>query len=411
MTKLLIIHHYGGVGGGGLSLLHIVDSILESKDDFDIYVYCPVNPSQMHSQLLLLPIQVIGHNHAPLTLNHYSGANSSIFRLNSLIEVLKIFLPSFRKPYEDIINKHNADIVIVNSMTLFWLGPVIKKNGKNAICFHRETFKTGLIGLRTSFIKNILANYFDAVVFISRFDINQLKSSSIKKRLITDKVDFDLYDCSLEEKYSVQSKLGLNSTNFNILFLGGIQKLKGADIILKALNCIKNENVKLIFLQYRPPLDFKAYLKQKVSIKTIIKRLLSMDFEYKILKYIEKNKLWDYINFYPATHTPQDYFKASDIVVFPSTKPHQARPIYEAGASRKPIIITDFKETREYSLHMVNCLTFKKGNYLDLADSIIKLKKDQDLYTLLVEQNFMLAKMNHDKKKLKDEINDLLSSL
>ena len=67
------------------------------------------------------------------------------------------------------------------------------------------------------------------------------------------------------------------------------------------------------------------------------------------------------------------FYKEANIIVFPSTKPHQARPIYEAGISNKPIIISDFNETKEFAINEYNVFTFKNGNNKSLLQTIEKV--------------------------------------
>ena len=59
-----------------------------------------------------------------------------------------------------------------------------------------------------------------------------------------------------------------------------------------------------------------------------------------------------------------------DLVVFPSTKAHQAMPIYEAGMAERLMIISDFVNTREFLENEKNGLTFPPSNSEALAEKI-----------------------------------------
>ncbi len=59
-----------------------------------------------------------------------------------------------------------------------------------------------------------------------------------------------------------------------------------------------------------------------------------MDYESKIINLINKYNLWDKIEFMEGRQDIWAMYDASDVVVFPSTLPHQSRPLYEAGFAK-----------------------------------------------------------------------------
>lgn len=70
---------------------------------------------------------------------------------------------------------------------------------------------------------------------------------------------------------------------------------------------------------------------------------------------------------------------ACDAVVFPCHNPHQARPIYEAGIAKKPIIISDFPNYSEF-VDDTNAWLFPADDSQKLADCIENVFS-QDIYT------------------------------
>lgn len=407
--KILLVHHSGYIGGAGVSLFHIALSLKSLNEKYDLKVYCPSNPPHIYNWLEKNEIETIRANRTPIFFTHYSGCDRFILDRNSFKNIIDIYL--FKRSWKELkktILENRPDVVIVNSMTLFWMGPLIKKMGIKTICFHRETYAKGLFGIRTTFIKESLKNFFDGVAFISYNDLHETGKTVGSSRVITDKVDCSNY--SLDDEINNKQNAILTKDAFKIIYLGGVSKLKGAHVIIKALSRIKNKNVKLLFLQF----ETKKRRKKIGDCKTAfhkIKFLLGLDYEAYILKLIDKNKLWERIDFIPAVLEPEKYILASDLVVFPSTEPHQARPLYEAGMAKKPIIITDFKQTSEFAIDGFNSLTFKNGNYKELANIILKLENDSDLYNDLVENNYHQSISNHNLKTLPLELDDFLSDV
>ncbi|WP_226681940.1 glycosyltransferase family 4 protein [Sutcliffiella horikoshii] len=407
--KILLVHHSGYIGGAGVSLFHIAHSLKSLNEKYDFKVYCPTNPPHIYNWLEKNEIETIRANKTPVFFTHYSGCDRFILGRNSLKNIIDIFL--FKRSWKElkkVILESKPDVVIVNSMTLFWMGSLIKKMGIKTICFHRETYAKGLFGVRTNIIKESLKKFFDGVAFISDNDLQETGKTLGCSRVITDKVDYSNY--KLSDQTNIKMNSILTKDTLKIIYLGGVSKLKGAHVIIKALNRIKNKNVKLIFLQFESEKRCKKLGDCKTAFHKI-KLLLGLDYEAYILKLIHKYKLWDRIVFIPAVLEPEKYILAADLVVFPSTEPHQARPLYEAGMAKKPIILTNFKQTSEFVIDGFNSLTFKNGKYKELANRILQLENDQDLYNDLIKNNYHQSISYHNLKTLPSELDAFLSDV
>jgi glycosyltransferase involved in cell wall biosynthesis len=409
MKKVLIIHHSGYIGGAGVSLFHIAMALKSMPDKYEVEVYCPSNPPYICNCLKENGIKTIKTDSPPVLFNHYNGCNKIAFGRFSLMNIRDVFIK--KKGWQEIknvIEVSKPDVVAVNSMTLCWMGALIKKMGIKVICFHRETYAKGMFGIRTSYIKRCLKKDFDGVAFISNNDLKETGQIKGVAKVITDKVDVSLYE--QVDKIKLRKDLNLNNQTFYIAYLGGVSKLKGAHVIIKALAHIKDRNINLLFLNF----NSEKRLKTINDCKTVYQKLkfiFGLDYEAYILKLIDKYYLWDKIKFYPAVTNPERYIMAADIIVFPSTEAHQARPIYEAGISKRPIIITEFKQTTEFAINGFNCLTFNNGNYVELAEKICILEKNRELYNILVENNYRISLKNHNFSMLSKELDTFLSNI
>ena len=85
-----------------------------------------------------------------------------------------------------------------------------------------------------------------------------------------------------------------------------------------------------------------------------------------------------------------------------------ARPIYEAGIAKKPVVVTDFENTREF-LDETNGWTFKKGNARMLARRI------DDMFSRnavdKVEKNYIRASSVNNLQTLAGELQSLLETV
>lgn len=394
---ILIVHHSGYIGGAGISLFDIIKSL--KKLNVKITVICPKEPEEIKNILEDFDINIVTVSNIEI-FAHFSGSTNFIFGYRSLSNIIRI-----KKNLNNLIDSIDAikpDIIFLNSMTLFYLGKRLQRKGYKTVCFDRETFTNGLFGFRTSYTKYCLKTYFNKVTFISNYDRIESKLPSDKTMVITDKVN-----CNIE----INSKREDNSNNEikYVLFAGGMVDLKGTHVILKALSYLP-KNIRLIFLQYDVK-DYKSSIFEIRNLKRFIKIVIGLDYEFKMNRLIKKYALLDRIDFYNTDHDIGKYYSKADVVVFPSTKPHQSRIIYEAGLFRKPIIISDFPNTNEFLMDDFNGLTFKHNDSVDLSKEITKCLSDKKLIVKLINNNFDLTIKNHNLLNMEVEIKALLESI
>jgi glycosyltransferase involved in cell wall biosynthesis len=390
--KVLFIHHSGYIGGAGVSLMHILKGL--NQLPFDLTVYCPNIPNDMINQIKNLGIETISSPNSIQIIEHFAGCDRSIFNYKTLRNLINI--TRNKKEIEKLIKSISPDIVVVNSMTLSYIGRIAKSIGVKTVCFHRETYAKGLFGIRTKYIKKYLSNDFDKVVFISNHDLRKSGNMKSKNYVIRDKVILN------EFTNSKFVNLSLPEEAIKVLYTGGMSHLKGAHIIIKALAKSKT-NIHLMFLQYGD-IKRKKGLSDYSGIKNRLRYLLGKDYTAKVLSLIDKHGLWNRVHFFPTTSDVAKYFKACDFVAFPSTSAHQARPIYEAGASKKPIIITHSKNIEEFVIEGENGFTFNNGDTVKLATFLDKLSMDKELRILMGNKNYEMTIANHDFSNLQQEL-------
>ena len=82
------------------------------------------------------------------------------------------------------------------------------------------------------------------------------------------------------------------------------------------------------------------------------------------------------------------FFAASDIVVFPATVPHFARPVVEAGSMKKPVIVSNLPVLDEIVDDGKTGFLFQKGNSEDLSIKINSLLDNPGLIDEMGELGF-----------------------
>lgn len=364
IKNILFIHHYGGYGGAGISLINNIEML---KDDYRITVILPSYPDDMRNELLRLNIKVIEFNDVIGTVPIYSGG-SDFWKPSMYKSIFKIF--GFNKFLNKIIKTDNYDFVLVNSITLFWVG--FKKNiqFEKLGCFVRET-RDKKKKISNILIKKILNKYFSKIFFISEFDKNTYEDRRSKSKY------YLINDCMKK----VTFKKSKNKNSLNLLFLGGYQKIKGLDILLKALNYLNNKDIKLTIAG---DTEIKSSYANKIqkSINTLNKKGMNI----KVIGTVKN---------------ASDMYNDTDILIFPSRKPHQSRPLFEAGFYKIPVIITENEIVNERIENGFNGFKFEARNFKSLSRKIKLFIKNPNLVNKLGENNYKLSLKNHNFEDVK----------
>lgn len=385
LRKIVIFHHFGGIGGAGVSLLQTVNLL---KEDYEVEVYCPSN-TDMYDLLRKNNVKVEPYNFTLGSIHYYSGGPNIASRtfLKSILNIFK-----HKKECIDLIKKTDGEIVIINSLTTSWLAKVIKKHtNKKVICFVRETFPKNGNNIIYNCYRRILLRFCDKIFFISEYDRNVfLRSLEIEKgEVIRNSVSNNLFS-NINSKTEACRNLNVNDNSFNVLFVGGMSQLKGTEIIVKAMKGLP-EDVHLVIAGYNKD-HYDEYSKR-------------------IYDYIEDNRLNERVKFIGVQENMVNAYSSCDVLVFPSIKPHQARPVFEAGAFKKPVIISDFPEVLEAVDDNSNGLVFIPGDVGDLREKLIYLYNNRDLCKSMGLENYLHTIKLHSENSVKDNLLKCINSV
>ena len=398
--KLLFFHHCGTVGGAGISGRGFLNSI--PRELYDITVCSVSVPDNMVRVFRESGYRVIEAGQTPVSFTHCVGSEKCALSPYALLNYIKVWRD--RKNVERIIREEKPDVVVANSMTLFWIGKLAKQYGAETICFFRETYIHGWFGVRTAMIKSQLSKYFDKIAFISNYELTRSETIKSKKKTIYNVVPKDGYDRYSKEQ--ARQLLGLDEKTFYVLYVGGINQLKGALVLLKAFSRITDRDIKLLFVggtleqmkKNAAPTDFKRRLKA----------VFSKNYSRRCLDCVEENGLQDRIVFFPSQSDIAPFYRAADVLAFPMTAPHQARPLFEAGYAKIPVVITDFENIYEL-VDSSSGYLFQNKNHEQLAQLLMDIKNNYEDTHSRVERNYENTIARHSPEVYRQQIEDLLA--
>lgn len=394
MKKVLFIHHWSGLGGSGVSLYNTWEAL---QNEFQVVAYIPENPKDLKDFLNSKGLEPKTYSFTCGQIPYYSGG-SNIFRLGFwyLIFNAIIQLPFWAK----IIKEEKPDVVLVNSKVLCWMAFLLKN--KKSVCFVRETIKGSPNNFLNSMMRKML-DRFSLVSFLSEYDRNQTgcKTNTV---VSPDFLRMEDYSSGLTKEEACNI-LKINPDTFNIVFLGGYDPIKGLDLLIHAMNELKEENVSLIVAGNTDIKKETSFFK-KLKVKKLLK------YKTNIQDSIVNYKLEKKIHFTGIQKDMSTLFTTADVLVFPMKDPHQARPAFEIGVQKKPVIITDFPNVREFVVDGVNGITFNNEKPREIAEAILKLMKNRDVYKNMGEKNYLYTYLYHTKyNATKDLIEQIKSDL
>ncbi|KMK90184.1 glycosyltransferase family 4 protein [Rossellomorea marisflavi] len=395
MRKILVIHHSNDLGGGTLSCFDVINALKETAD-YNITLALPNCKGSAYNSAKKLKIRVI-ESPPSLVFSYYNGSSSL---LKASIKVMNRYryLSKWRKFFE----KEKPDLVILNSMVQWPLISMLKKLNIKNVCFVRETMRGNSNTPINKIIKRNLLNA-TGISFLSNFDKNQWNLPAIlNQTVIPDSVNIQLFNNGISKENS-RNNLSLKEDTFYILYVGGMSKLKGADILIKAMKNIQVEKVELLFVG-----DLGGNL---ISDQHRLKNYSRIKFVNKVNKYVEVNNLRTKIRFVGLQDEMNSWYAACDVVVFPTKKAHQARPIYEAGVFEKPVIVSDFPNFYEYLIPGKSGLVFKPGCYNELASNIQALHGNESLCAYLGKNNYLLTMKYHNSQDVNKKVKVFVESI
>ena len=140
--------------------------------------------------------------------------------------------------------------------------------------FVRETMRKNQLGLINRYIRKKLSQA-DGVTFLTKYDLEQWDLPTyVKQYVIPDSVNKDNYDMTRTKEES-RKKLGLDIEKFYVLYVGGINSIKGAGEIVSAVEWLEEPFVETVILG-----DLAENLRQCSFLKSLI--------QYREAKYVKK---------------------------------------------------------------------------------------------------------------------------
>jgi len=395
-TKILYIHHGKGLGGAPLSLLYLIKGLDQSR-------YHPVVLFLHDSEAMELyrreGIEVEG----PVNRSDFSHTAIWWYRwyhphhlLKSLWDTAMILRREAAWWFAHI----KPDIVHLNTSSLLAWGIVARRRGIPVIWHVREPLASGYLGLRRWLVTRSVARYATRILPISHHDAAPWRMQP-HVQVVHNAVDLQRFDRAIDPQLFLE-KYNLDPITPKILFVGGLSYEKGTPLILQVFTKLLHHlpNAQLLIAGY-------FHLPTQQSWK----QLLSPTHRYaalvkELIKPIEAS-----IKFLGPIHQMPMAMAASNVVVFPATIGHFARPIIEASCMAKPVVASKLSPLDELVVDGVTGYLVAPDDIDDWTRLLLSLLVDPALSSRLGEAGYQRGKELFGTKAMIKKIDKIYREL
>jgi glycosyltransferase involved in cell wall biosynthesis len=335
---------------------------------------------------------------APRRLHEFFHTSlSSKFVLHPLFVRNLLGITKDRRFWRRYIRDSGTDLVHLDSITLAPMALSVQRSERKVVCLVQETAVQGSLGVRTRWLSRLLNVHCDVSIFISDFDKAALKGPE-DAPVIPNWVDFREFDRAISQCES-RERLRLDRRHKVVLFMGGISEIKGTIPLLEACRHLGDiDNLVILLAGYAHQNDEqclpwvqRGYLKAK--------RYFRQSYFDQAAELLRDAQLAKRVRVLGMVKDVVPLYAAADVVVFPAARPHQARPVLEAGAMAKPVVVTEWPQLAECVMDRVTGLTVKPGDDLALAGAVRELLEQPARARAYGMNNFQLAYSRHNRDR------------
>ena len=391
--NILYIFHVSTFGGGSLCLLNLVKEL--NKEKFNpIVLLKSFGPlcdelEKVGATVLIEPsISTVPYNRP-------------LFKLNSIKQIIAIFISI--KKVKRWIKETEADIIHINTMMMYPYSIPAYNLQRKVIIHVREHWPVKENIFQLNFARKIIKKYSNVVIAINKTSANIINLPH-KTEIIYDWIDLNKRDKFIDFK----TIFGKEYKKLKVfLFLGGIQRTKGALQVVKVFyENLKYKDARLLFVGS----DSKEilYVGWKGTLKKILHFFKIFTYSDKIKKIIQKD---DRIICISTTNQVKSLFEQSYCTVVFPTIPHAIIPIAEAIYLGKPVLSAETPESLEYSNQGEGAKLFKINSIVEFQKEFIYMYNNEEIINKNAQLSSKHIQELFSKEKNSNKLNQLYNRI
>jgi glycosyltransferase involved in cell wall biosynthesis len=372
--RILFVDHSGHAAGAAVSLRYLAAGLLARGHDVHVALVWP--SLELEAFYVAAGLKLHSLPAFP-TIPHTTAGwirFSSPRSVRGLVQ-LALRYPKAATRLRGLVEQASPDIVHLNSVTLLPAALALKSSAVKVVWHIRESPPFGGRGWRRKAIARTMRSAAAETIFISHDDQSMWSKGAVGSVV---------YCCTptpggaaRQGGDDFRAELGLSPTDRAILFVGGFQEIKGFQVLCRAFprvtQAVPEARLVIIGANVPPPASPLSAIARRygpyVGIRSYhdrCQRLLeaSIPAHQRFVK--------------PLVPNVADYLEVCEFLVFPSVRPHFARPVIEAALAGKPAIASDFGGIREVVSEGDGAVLVPPGNAAALADAMISMLRDPE---------------------------------
>lgn len=372
--RVLYVAHSLWPGGAMLSLRYLVEALDRTRWEPVVACIHPV-PAVMDA------FRAAGAEtlHAPgiSVLPHTTGGWHPLTNPLGVMRAartLRSFGPSARATAE-LVRRVRPDLVHLNSLTLAPSAAGARAAGAPVVWHVRESVHPGHLGVRRRWLRRAVRRWAHAAVFISEDDRRRLLGEDDPLGVVVPNwVDPGRFHRGLDGT-PVRAELGIPPDAPVVLYFGGVGRLKGGHVLLPALRRARRAVPGLHAVIAGAVTPWDTRLPARVA-RAVLPLLGTGTERQRFLRDHRDGGMEGWAHLLPFRPDPERLLATADLVVFPSTGPHFARPVIEAGAMGRPVVASRLGGVEEAVEDGVTGFLVPPGDPEALGDAIARVLGD-----------------------------------
>lgn len=382
--SVLFIHHGTVIGGAPISLSLQVKGIID-RGDIRCRIACHSEEMQR-----FFSDKGIESMPWPYPCTYFGKVLIRHSKVNNVNGLYSLFKDCFHFPISTIkqiivLCKCEERTIHLNSAVLFSTAFAAKITGKKIVWHIREASYFPKI------VQIIIKKFADEIICISDIEASRLGNNSPKIHVIYNPVDFTRFNGELYIGTDERVKLGIPQNANVIVSFSGVILRKGAKEIVDALEYCEPNTYAIIA---GPPLQIDP-----------------QDSYHKIVAQSCKKVGSNRVIFTGIVENPAPFLACANLLVFAGMTPHFPRPIFEAWAMKKPVVVFEMEGISNNVGHMINgvIVTELTGKALGISIRHIIDKKEllDEMGTAGYKKAYSMVSQERSSIELEKIISDL----
>lgn len=289
---------------------------------------------------------------------------SSYFNLSNIIKVRKFIV---RNNIDLIHTQYSKDLWTISPALLLINKPI-------PLVFTKQL---GSFVVKKDVLHKLIYKRVDSAIAISSIiKKNLLETTTIPEEkilLIHNAIDLEKFNPQLFNKLIIRKNLNIEEDKIVFTHISRLSPGKGQDIVLKALNEIKEDVPSSIFL-------FVGSAQHNEK-----------DYELSLMKMVDEFNLKNIVRFLGFRTDIPEILSITDVFLFPSFGEAFGISLVEAMAMGIPSIVCKADGVLDILIENETSLTFERNDYKSLANLILKMSNDKNLRESLGEKSLNRA--------------------